>query len=183
VPISLSARERAGGNTDSEVETMGVDRGSVFMMLAVVGPMTMSGSASASAEQIYKSVDQAGNVTYSTAPLTDAVTTKMVKPPHQPTPEEVCAAEEQHQLIKTFGAELEKTRKQREEEQARNMAEERAQQNSSQLSVVYWPVPVFAGPIRPLSHQRGQIRFKRESRGQREQPRLVRREISRSRPF
>jgi len=162
---------------------MGVDRRAVFMMLAIVGPMTMSGSASAGAEQIYKFIDQAGKVTYSTAPLANAVTTKTVEPPHQPTPEEVCAAEEQHQFIKTFGAELEKNRKQREEEQARNMAEERAQQNTSQLAVVYLPVPVFVGPIRPLSHQRGQIRFKRESRGQREQPRLVRREISRPHLF
>jgi hypothetical protein len=162
---------------------MGVDRRAVFMMLAIVGPMTMSGSASASADQIYKSVDKAGKVTYSTAPLADAVTTKMVEPPHQPTPEQVFAAEEQYQLVKTLSAELEKNRKQREEEQARKEAAERAQQNASQLSVVYWPVPVFAGPIRPLSHQRGQIRFKRESRGQREQPRLGRKEISRPRPF
>jgi hypothetical protein len=162
---------------------MGVDRRAVFMMLAIVGPMTMSGSASASAEKIYKSVDQAGKVTYSAAPLADAVTTKMVEPPHQPTPEQVSAAEEQYQLVKTLGAELEKNRKQRDEEQARNMVAERAQQDTSQIVVVYWPVSVFAGPIRPLSHQRGQIRFKRESRGQREQPRLVRREITRPRPF
>jgi hypothetical protein len=162
---------------------MGVDRRAVFMMLAIVGPMTMSGSASASADQIYKSVDQSGKVTYSTAPLADAVTTKMVEPPHQPTPEQVSAAEEQYQLVKTLGAELEQNRKQREEELARKMAEERAQQNTSQLVVVYWPVSVFAGPIRPLWHQRDQIRFKRESRGQREQPRLVRGKITRPRPF
>jgi hypothetical protein len=162
---------------------MGFDRRAVFMMLAIVGPMTMSGSASASADQIYKSVDQAGKVTYSAAPLAGAVTTKMVEPPHQPTPEQVSAAEEQYQFVKTLGAELEKNRKQREEEQARNMAAERAQQDTSQLAVVYWPAPVCVGPIRPLSHQRGQIRFKRESRGQREQPRLARREITRSRPF
>ena len=162
---------------------MGVDRRAVFMMLAIVGPMTMSGSASASADQIYRSVDQAGKVTYSSAPLADAVSTKMVDPPHQPTPEQVSAAEEQHQFIKTLGAELEKNRKQREEEQARNMAEERAQQYTSQLAVVYWPVSVFAGPICSLSHQRGQIQFKRESRGQREQPRSVRRDISQPRPF
>jgi hypothetical protein len=162
---------------------MGVDRRAVFMMLAIVGPMTMSGSASASADQIYKSVDRAGKVTYSAAPPADAVTTKMVEPPHQPTPEQVSAAEEQYQLVKTLGAELEKNRKQRDEEQARNMVAERAQQDTSQIVVVYWPVSVFAGPIRPLSHQRGQIRFKRESRGQREQPRLVRREITRPRPF
>ena len=115
---------------------MGVDRRAVFMMLAILGPMTMSGSASATADQIYKSVDQAGKVTYSTAPLANAVTTKTVEPPHQPTPEQVSAAEEQYQLVKTLGAELEKNRKQREEEQARNMAEERAQQNTSQLAVV-----------------------------------------------
>ena len=162
---------------------MGVDRRAVFMMLAIVGPMTMSGSASASNDQIYKSVDKAGKVTYSTAPLADAVTTKMVEPPHQPTPEQVSAAEEQYQLVKTLGAELEQNRKQREEELARKMAEERAQQNTSQLVVVYWPVSVIAGPIRPLWHQRGQIRFKRESRGQREQPRLVRGKITRPRPF
>ena len=162
---------------------MGVDRRAVFMMLAIVGPMTMSGSGSASADQIYKSVDKAGKVTYSTAPLADAVTTKMVEPPRQPTPEQVSAAEEQYQLVKTLGAELEQNRKQREEEQARNMAAERAQQNTSQFVVVYWPVSVFAGPIRPLWHQRGQIRFKRESRGQREQPRLVRGKITRPRPF
>jgi len=153
------------------------------MLLAIVGPMTMSGSASASPDQIYKSVDKAGKVTYSTAPLADAVTTKMVEPPHQPTPEQVSAAEEQYQLVKTLGAELEKNRKQREEEQARSMAAERAQQNTRQLSVVYWPVPAFVGPIRPLSHQRGQHRFKRESRSQREQPRWGRKEISRHRPF
>jgi hypothetical protein len=122
------------------------------MMLAIVGPMTMSGSASASAEQIYKSVDQAGKVTYSAAPLADAVTTKTVEPPHQPTPEQVCAAEEQHQLIKTLGAELEKNRKQREEEQARKEAAERAQQNAGRLAIVYLPVPVFVGPVHPLSH-------------------------------
>ncbi|MGA9033858.1 MAG: DUF4124 domain-containing protein [Sulfuricaulis sp.] len=162
---------------------MGVDHRAVFMMLAIVGPMTMIGSASASADQIYKSVDKAGKVTYSAAPLADAVTTKMVEPPHQPTPEQVSAAEEQYQLVKTLGAELEKNRKQREEEQAHKMAEERAQQNTSQFVVVYWPVSVFAGPIRPLSHHRAQVRFKRESRGQREQPRLARREISRPRPF
>ena len=162
---------------------MGVDRRAVFMMLAIVGPMTMSGGASASPDQIYKSVDKAGKVTYSTAPLADAVTTKMVEPPHQPTPEQVSAAEEQYQLVKTLGAELEQNRKQREEELARKMAEERAQQNTSQLVVVYWPVSVFAGPIRPLWHQRGQIRFKRESRGQREQSRLVRGKITRPRPF
>lgn len=162
---------------------MGVDRRAVFMMLAIVGPMTMGGSVSASADQIYKSVDKAGKVTYSAAPLADAVTTKMVEPPHQPTPEQVSAAEEQYQLVKTLGAELEKNRKQREEEQARKEAAERAQQNTSQLVVVYWPVSVFAGPIRPLWHQRGQHRFKRESRGQREQPRLVRGKITRPRPF
>ena len=94
------------------------------MMIAIVGPMTMSGSASASPDQIYKSVDKAGKVTYSTAPLADAVTTKMVEPPHQPTPEQVSAAEEQYQLVKTLGAELEQNRKQREEELARKMAEE-----------------------------------------------------------
>jgi len=162
---------------------MGADCRAVFMMLAIVGTMTMNGSASASADQIYKSVDRAGKVTYSAAPLADAVTTKMVEPPRQPTPEEVSAAEEQHQFIKTLGAELEKNRKQREEEQARNMAEERAQQYTSQLAVVYWPVPVCVGPIRPLSHQRGQIRFKQESRGQREQPGLARREITRPHLF
>ncbi len=131
---------------------MGVDRRAVLMMLAIVGPMTMSGGASASAEEIYKSVDQAGKVTYSAAPLADAVTTKTLEPPNQPTPEQVCAAEEQHQLIKTLGAELEKNRKQREEEQARKEAEERVQQNATQLAIVYVPVPVFVGPIRPLSH-------------------------------
>ncbi len=162
---------------------MGVDRSAVFMVLAIVGAMTISGSAYASADQIYKSVDQAGKITYSAAPLGDAVTTKIVEPPRQPTPEEVCAAEEQHQLIKTLGAELEKNRKQREEEQARNMAEERAQQNIGQLAVVYLAVPVFAGPIRPLSHQRGLIGFTRESKGQSEQPRLIRRDISRPRLF
>jgi hypothetical protein len=176
---AISARDQVDGIIDSEVETMDIDRISVFIMLAMVGPITMS----ASADQIYKSVDQAGKVTYSAAPLADAVTTKMVKPPHQPTLEEVCAAEEQYQLIKTLGAEMEKNRKQREEEQARNMAEERAQQYISQYTVVYWPVPAFARPIRPLWHQRGQIHFNRESRSQREQPRMVRREISPPRPF
>ena len=144
---------------------MGVGRGAVMMMLAIVGPMTMSGSAPASTEEIYKSVDQAGKVTYSDAPLADAVTTKTVELPHQPTPEQVCAAEEQNQLIKTFGAELEKNRKQYEEEQARQAAEERAQQYANQLTIVYLPVPVFVGPIHPLSNQRGQTRLKRESRG------------------
>jgi hypothetical protein len=127
---------------------MGVDRRAVFMMLAIVGPMTMSGSASASADQIYKSVDRAGKVTYSAAPPADAVTTKMVEPPHQPTPEQVSAAEEQYQLVKTLGAELEKNRKQRDEEQARNMVAERAQQDTSQIVVVYWPVSVFASGVR-----------------------------------
>lgn len=147
---------------------MGVDRNAVLLMLAIVGPMTMSGSALASTEEIYKSVDQAGKVTYSNVPLAGAVTTKTVEPPHQPTPEEVSAAEQQHQLIKTFGAELEQNRKQREEEQVRQAAMERAQQNASQLAIVYLPVPVFVGPIHPLSNQRGQTRLKRESRGLRE---------------
>jgi hypothetical protein len=183
MPISDFRTQAGRRHTDSEVKTMGIDRRAVFMMLAIVGPMTMSGSASASADQIYKSVDRAGKVTYSSAPLADAVTAKVVEPPHQPTPEQVSAAEEQHQFIKTLGAELEKNRKQREEEQARNMAEERAQQYTSQFAVVYWPASVCFGPIRPLAHQRGQIHFKRESRGQHVQPRLARGEISRPRPF
>ena len=131
---------------------MDVDRRAVLIMLAIVGLMTMNVNAPASAEEIYKSVDQAGKVTYSAVPLADAVTMKTVAPPHQPTPEEVCAAEEQHRLIKTFGAELEKNRKQREEDLARKEAEERAQQNAGRLAVVYLPVPVFVGPVHPLSH-------------------------------
>jgi hypothetical protein len=162
---------------------MDVDRSAVLKMLAIVGPLTMSGSGPASSEEIYKSVDQAGKVTYSAAPLADAVTSKTVELPRQPTPEEVCAAEEQQQLIKTFGAELEKNRKQRAEEQARQAAEERAQQNSPQVTIVYWPVPVFVGPIRPLSNHRGQARSKWELRGQSEQPQFITSKIIRSRSF
>lgn len=152
---------------------MGVGRGAVLMMLAIVGPMTMSGSALASTEEIYKSIDKAGKVTYSYVPLADAVSMRTVEPPHQPTPEQVCAAEEQSQLIKTFGAELEKNRKQREEEQARQAAEERALQFASQLTIVYLPVPVFAEPIHPLLKHRGHTRLKRESRGLSETPRSL----------
>lgn len=131
---------------------MGVDRKAIFMMFAIIGPVTLNVNAPASAEEIYKSVNQAGQVTYAAAPLADAVTMKTVAPPHQPTPEEVCAAEEQYQLIKTFGAELEQNRKQREEDLAQKVAEERAQQYAGRLAVVYLPVPVFVGPVHPLSH-------------------------------
>jgi len=90
---------------------MGVDRKTIVMMFAIAGSLAMSVNAPASAEEIYKSVDKAGKVTYSTAPRADAVIMKKLEPLHRPTPEEVSAAEEQHQLIETFGAELEKNRK------------------------------------------------------------------------
>ncbi len=162
---------------------MDVDRGTVLLMLTIVGLMTMNGSVPASAEEIYKSVDQTGQVTYSAVPRADAVTTKALEPLHQPTPEEVSAAEQQQQLIKTFGAELEQNRKQREEEQARQAAAERVQQDASQLAIVYLPVTVFVGPIHPLSNQRGLTRLKRESRGLSEPPRFLRSEISRPHLF
>ena len=129
---------------------MGVGRSAVLIMLAIAGPMTMGASAPASAEEIYKSVDQAGKVTYSATPPADAVTMETVESPRQPTPEEVCAAQELHQIIKSVGAELEQDRKQRKREQARIEAEERARQIASPLVIVFLPVPVFFGPIRPL---------------------------------
>jgi len=131
---------------------MGVDRKTIVMMFAIAGSLAMSVNAPASAEEVYKSVDKAGKVTYSAAPRADAVIMKKLEPPHQPTPEEVSAAEEQHQLIETFGAELEKNRKLREEDLARKAAEERAQQNAGRIAIVYLPLPVFVSPVHPVSH-------------------------------
>jgi glycerol-3-phosphate O-acyltransferase len=165
---------RAGHrDADSGIETVGVERVVVMMVLAIAGSMAMVGSAPVSAEEIYKSVDHSGKVTYSTVPPADAVSTKTLPPPHQPTRQEVCAAEAQYQLIKTFGAELEQDRKQREAQQALQAAELLAQQNASELTIVFLPVPVIVGPIHPVSNHRGHFRLKRESMGLGERPRLL----------
>lgn len=124
----------------------------VILMFTLIGSTTLNVNAPANAEEIYKSVDKAGKVTYSATPLADAVAMKTLEPPHQPSPEQVSAAEEQHQLIKTLGAELEKNRKQREEEQARKETAERVQLNAGRLAIVILPVPVFVRPTHPLSH-------------------------------
>jgi hypothetical protein len=131
---------------------MGTDHKAIFTMFAIAGSLLMGANAPAIAGEIYKSVDKTGKVTYAAAPRPDAVIMKKLDPPQQPTPEEVYAAEEQHQLIKTLGTELEKDRKQREEDLARTAAAERAQQNSGLIAIVYLPVPVFVSPVHHVSH-------------------------------
>ncbi len=68
----------------------------------------------ASTETIYKSVDEAGNQTYSTIPPADAVKIESVETKPGPSPEQIKQARDKAKVIKQKGEALEAERKARE---------------------------------------------------------------------
>ena len=95
-------------------------------------------SAPALADSLYKSIDSAGNVTYSSTPPKGGKVEKVDVPP-PPTEAEVQAAEER---LKSYGAqanELESQRREKEAAQAAQQAEAARQREAQQPIVINVP--------------------------------------------
>ena len=107
----------------------------------------------AHADPIYKSVDSAGNVTYSSTPPAGVKAEKVEVPP-PPTEEETRQAMERVKQAEEHASELESSRlEQQAREQAR--AAEEARQREAQKPIViqqpvYQPQPYYYPPMRRL---------------------------------
>jgi len=75
----------------------------------------------AAAYQVYKTVDAAGNVTYSTHPPADSVSMEIVKIHPGPSAEEQAEAVQRESAIKQAGGELQQQREAREAERAQGV--------------------------------------------------------------
>ena len=71
------------------------------------------------AQQIYKSIDKDGNVSYSSEPITNAVKVETVAPPPEPSPEEVERAQRRYLELEARDAERENERREQEHEALR----------------------------------------------------------------
>lgn len=109
------------------------------------------GWQSAAAVPIYKWIDDAGRVTYSSLPPPRGVPAEQVEPPPRPAAEDVRQAEERTRRAQALGRELEAERL-REEAEAAEAARLRALQFPPSPVViekpVYVPQPVYYPPVR-----------------------------------
>jgi hypothetical protein len=111
-------------------------------------------AATAAAEPIYKSVDRAGRVSYSSEPPADAELTTLFTPTPPPSEEQVREAQEQHEMFEEYNAQRARERKEQAEEAMRQRA-------AAGLTVVIAPpyiVPVperlwWGVPILPPAHR------------------------------
>ena len=89
-----------------------------------------------SAEEIYKSVDRDGNVSYSSTPAADAVKVETIEPPQEPDPVDVERAEEN---LATY-----KKQQQKAEEQQQERAQQKAlvREAAEEFARAYRPPPV-----------------------------------------
>ena len=74
---------------------------------------------SVSAQQIYKSVDKQGNVSYSSEPAKGAVKVETVAPPPAPSRQDVEQAQERYRELEARDAEREASRREQEKEYQR----------------------------------------------------------------
>lgn len=133
-------------------------RNRIFPLFSVALPIAV---APASADTIYKHVDEQGNVTYSSAPPKGGGKVKKLDVPDKPSAEEVAAArrqlEEEKRQLEAYDAE----RRRQEAERAR-LEQERAtrEHTASQAAPaavaaddvpVYFPAWGYRPPLRPVN--------------------------------
>lgn len=122
------------------------------MLLAYVLPLLLAGLAwpPAFASPLYKWVDSAGQVTYSSSPPPAGTQVEKVQAPPQPSAEEVRQTEERAKRIEEQANELEAQRRQQEAHEA-EAARLRALQSPPAPIVietpVYAPQPLYYPPV------------------------------------
>ena len=119
---------------------------SIFRLAECAGLLLVGSGIPLHAESIFKSIDQEGNVTYSTTPPQDAVESAKITPPAAPTAEQVREAEERARKTEEFAGTLTKEREAREQERAQRAAEDQARQAAAVPAPVYGPVPAVPYP-------------------------------------
>ena len=123
------------------------------MISPYVIPLLLAGFAwqPAYATQIYKWVDRAGHVTYSSTPPPAGAKPQKVLAPPQPTAEEIRQAEERAKRTQEQASEMEGRRRKQEEKEAEE-ARLRAMQTPPAPVVIekpiYVPQPIYYPPVR-----------------------------------
>jgi Domain of unknown function (DUF4124) len=118
------------------------------------------------AQQIYKSVDKDGNVSYSSEPAKGAVEVKTVAPPPRPSPEEVERAQQRYLDLEARDAQREFERREQEQEELlrRQIREDMelkrqiANQKSGDVIVINQNPYYWGRPYQPRFHKRGKPR-------------------------
>lgn len=89
----------------------------------------------AAAYQVYKSIDAAGNVSYSTHPPADSVSMKAVEIQSGPSAEEQAEAAQRESAIKQAAGEVQQQREAREAERAQSVGAERAKVSAAKTDL------------------------------------------------
>ena len=125
----------------------------IAMISPYAVPLLLAGFASqaAYATQIYKWVDRAGHVTYSSTPPPAGARLQKMPAPPQPTAEDIRQAEDRAKRTQEQASEMEDTRRKQEEKEAEEARLRALQTPPAPVVIerpVYVPQPIYYPPVR-----------------------------------
>ena len=114
--------------------------------LCLVALIGMLGTAQS--QTIYKTVDEDGNIAYTSVKPEANTPAEIVEPPREPSPEEVQAAQQRQKELKDSIDEIRERRKEKQMEQTlESVAKQRSSEVNTEQQVI--PVPLLREPAVP----------------------------------